>query len=111
MELCDRSAFEAALREAREESGLDELRALSASPIDLDIHIIPARAHEGQHAHYDLRYAFVTSNPEVARISDESTGLRWLDHDELAEWCSSSPSIERPVRIMLNLLKAQNNFS
>ena len=104
MELSDRSAFEAALREAREESGLDELRALSASPIDLDIHIIPARGQESEHAHYDVRYAFVASNPMNARRSEESTGLQWLSHDQLSEWCASAPSIDRPVRVMLELL-------
>ena len=104
MELSDQSAFESALREAREESGLDELRALSASPIDLDIHIIPARGRAPEHAHYDVRYAFVASDPTSARCSEESTGLQWLSHRQLSEWRASAPSIDRPVRVMLELL-------
>ena len=104
MELSDQSAFEAALREAREESGLDDLQALSQSPIDLDIHIIPARGQELEHAHYDIRYAFVAADPTSARRSEESTGLRWLSHRQLSEWCASAPSIDRPVRMMLELL-------
>ena len=104
MELSDQSALEAALREAREESGLDELRALSASPIDLDIHTIPARGQEPEHAHYDVRYAFIASDSASARCSEESTGLRWLSQQQLSEWRASAPSIDRPVRVLLELL-------
>jgi len=106
MEAVDLTPFESALREAREESGLEELHTLSTLPIDLDIHLIPARAQEPQHAHYDLRYAFLALHPEKARISEESTGLRWLSDGELSEWRASSPSIERPVGATLNLLKS-----
>ena len=102
----DLNPLESALREAREESGLDELHLLSPLPIDLDIHIIPARKQEPQHAHYDVRYAFLALHPEKAQISEESTGLRWLNGDQLSEWRTSSPSIERPVYATLQLLRS-----
>jgi 8-oxo-dGTP pyrophosphatase MutT (NUDIX family) len=109
LEVSDQSSLESALREAREESGLHELIPLGQGPIDLDIHIIPARRQEPEHAHYDLRYAFMTLNPTSARISEESTGLRWLRGADLDEWRSSSPSIERPVRVLLDRLKDQSH--
>ena len=84
---------EVAMREAREESGLQELTFLpygrvfdrppSESPIlDLDIHLIPARKTEPEHAHYDMRFVLIASRPEAISISHESHELRWFSIDE-----------------------------
>lgn len=79
----------AALREAREESGLPDLRFLpyektlgldlaSPLPFDLDIHKIPDRPGEPGHLHYDVRFLLITGTPERFRPCAESRRLAWL---------------------------------
>ncbi len=71
-----------ALREAREESGMDGLRIAAPDapglPLDVDVHLIPERGTEPAHLHYDLRYLLVASHDESLHISGESLDLRWF---------------------------------
>jgi 8-oxo-dGTP pyrophosphatase MutT (NUDIX family) len=56
----DLSLEAAALREAREETGLDvELHPAAPRPFDVDIHEIPERPGEPAHFHLDVRYLVV----------------------------------------------------
>ena len=70
-----------ALREAREETGLD-LVACSARPMDIDIHEIPPRGQDPAHRHYDLRFA-LAARSEAFTVSEESHDLAWVDFDAL----------------------------
>ncbi len=75
-----------ALREAREETGLDELRLHPAAPrpLDVDVHAIPARPGEPAHQHLDLRYLVLApAGAAHARCQDETDDLRWFSWDEL----------------------------
>ena len=79
----------AALREAQEESGIDEftfadLGAHGPRIIDLDVHRIPAHGTEPEHHHHDVRFLLVAQSDEL-RISSESLDLRWFERRELAE--------------------------
>lgn len=57
----DESVFAAALREAREETGLDDFAApVGAAVLDLDVHRIPAFKREPPHVHYDVRFLLTT---------------------------------------------------
>lgn len=69
-----------ALREAREESGISDLRfaQLPATPFDIDAHIIPARGDRPEHWHLDLRYLVYTDTPDQAALSAESHEIRWF---------------------------------
>lgn len=104
VEACDPTPLDGAIREAREESGLIDLSPLSVHPVDLDIHHIPERRQEPAHEHYDLRYALVTDAPHKAHLSNESSGLKWLQQAPLDQWRLSSASIDRPVQVGLTLL-------
>ena len=76
---------QAALREAREETGLPDLRLLATAgaPTDIDIHTIPQSADEAEHLHLDFRYILITSQPEaLAPAPGESTRFRWLPLDD-----------------------------
>ncbi len=75
-----------ALREAREETGLD-LVACSDRPLDIDIHEIPASGAEPAHRHYDLRFA-VTARSDVYRVSEESHDLAWVCLDAVETYTS-----------------------
>jgi len=74
----DLSPAEAALREAREESGLAGLALVDGRLFDVDVHSIPARGQEAAHLHYDMRYRVIATDRQV-RLSNESLGFRWIN--------------------------------
>ena len=87
----DTNFVNVALKEATEESGIEELR-IDTRIVDLDIHTIPARPAtsgplekpaEPEHLHLDVRYAVWA--PEGARevVSEESLELAWVAMDEM----------------------------
>ena len=65
-----------ALREAREESGI-EVRALDESIFDLDVHPIPAHGREPAHHHFDVRF-LARAESDRFRVSEESRALAWV---------------------------------
>jgi len=71
-----------ALREAREESGMEhfELAVLGpeALPFDVDVHVFPERDGEPAHLHHDVRSLFVAAPGQKLRVSSESLDLRWF---------------------------------
>lgn len=75
-----------ALREAREESGINELTPLSVEIFDVDIHAIPASTarREPEHLHYDVRYLFRAAH-ERFTVSDESIALGWFTPEEMGD--------------------------
>jgi len=81
---CDGEAnlARAALKEAIEESGIAGL-AVVPTPIDLDIHPIPARPGEPEHLHYDTRFLVVAPPEAQFAVSDESHALAWVAPGEL----------------------------
>lgn len=78
---------EAALREAREESGLADLQLAlddAGAPLllDVDVHPIPASAKRGEpaHHHHDACFLARTAAPDSARHDpEESRAMRWVD--------------------------------
>ena len=72
----DPDTLTVALREAREESGLD-VRVLDDAIFDIDVHRIPARDREPAHLHFDVRF-LVQAEDDRFRVSDESHALAWV---------------------------------
>jgi 8-oxo-dGTP pyrophosphatase MutT (NUDIX family) len=93
----DGDLLEVALREAREESGLSRVRALSAEIFDLDRHWIPPRMAELGHFHYDLRFLVEADPQELIAISHESKDLAWVEIDGVAA-LNPEESMARMVR-------------
>ncbi|KUL41783.1 NUDIX hydrolase [Streptomyces sp. NRRL F-4489] len=74
----DATLADAALREAREESGIAHgLTLLGGAPVRLDRHRTPCAVH------LDVQYAALAPADAVAAISDESLDLRWFGYDEV----------------------------
>lgn len=92
-----------ALREAREETGCQvELHPSAPRPIDVDVHVIPARKTEPEHRHLDVRYLVVAKNPEALEHDpDESHGAQWLSWDE-----AIARADEAPLRRLLTKARA-----
>ncbi|WP_442544474.1 NUDIX hydrolase [Arthrobacter sp. KN11-1C] len=81
VESSDASVAEAAQREAREESGIDDLVLLSPAILDLDRHDL----HGGFSctSHWDVGFA-ATGDPDVAiAVSEESEDVRWFPINEV----------------------------
>jgi len=96
-----------ALREAREETGLEvSLHHAAPRPLDVDVHVIPARKADPEHRHLDVRYLVVAANPEaLAHDPNESHGAQWLSwEDALAR------ADEAPLRRMLEKARRLSRF-
>ena len=91
----DVTLLDAALREAREETGL-ACRAADEAVFDIDIHPIPARGAEASHLHYDVRFLLEAEAGAQPEVSSESNAVRWFGLDEIAA-LGGGPSIGRMV--------------
>jgi 8-oxo-dGTP pyrophosphatase MutT (NUDIX family) len=74
-----------ALREAREETGLDDLRPLRNEPLQVVIVPVDARGDEPAHEHADVRYLLVTDRPDDARPESPDAPLRWVNLDDATD--------------------------
>ncbi|WP_291785176.1 NUDIX hydrolase [Luteibacter sp.] len=83
-----------ALREAEEETGLRDL-AVVPGIFDLDAHRIPARGHEPEHWHFDVRYVVVARGSEDFAINEESLAMAWRPVSELAIDATAETSLRR----------------
>ena len=92
------SMEQTALREAREETGLEvKLFPGAPAPFDVDVHVIPARKTDPEHRHLDVRYLVVAADPAaLAHDPNESHGAQWLGWEE-----AISRADEAPLRRML----------
>ncbi len=80
----DRTLADVAAREAREESGIPDLR-LVPTPAQLDVHPVPFCDPRGEVSHLDVRYVAVAPPKAQQMISDESLDVRWWPVDALPE--------------------------
>jgi len=94
----DENILDVATREVNEETGLEELTLLVPGIFDLDIHPIPARNDFPEHLHYDIRFAFIASQQEKLKISDESHDLKWVNLKEVPEITQQNSSILRMIQ-------------
>jgi 8-oxo-dGTP pyrophosphatase MutT (NUDIX family) len=78
----DENIFEAAIREAIEETGISDLKFVSKDIFDIDVHMIPLRDDSPIHNHYDVRFLFSTSGKNT-KINQESIKGKWTLIDEL----------------------------
>ena len=88
----DDSLLAAALREAREESGIQAIEPLQTTIFDVGHHLIQT-PKEPAHVHYDIRYLLVARTMEFI-LSEESNDLAWVPLTEVAT-VSSSTALHR----------------
>ena len=85
-----------ALREAMEESGINDISAPSDQIFDVDIHEIPERGKEPAHFHYDCRFLLQATHDDYV-VSEESYDLRWIGAHEITT-LTDEASVLRMVR-------------
>jgi 8-oxo-dGTP pyrophosphatase MutT (NUDIX family) len=90
----DPNILTVALKEAREESGLQNIEPVSNDIFDVDIHPIPERKNEPAHLHYDIRFAFVADSAAPIAVSAESHELAWVPLEGLDQ-LTDEPSMLR----------------
>lgn len=96
----EREGAMVALREAREETGIEGLILHPAAPrpLDVDVHPIPARGDEPAHRHLDLRYLVVAPRAGMPRpAAEEVRALRWFTWEELSA-VDLDPGLRRALR-------------
>jgi len=107
---------EVAMKEAQEESGLNELNFLNYEslikddainsnikdtplPFDIDHHFIPSHKNEPNHYHYDVRFLVVANHTEPVKVSDESHDLKWFTLDEAREKTSEESMLRQFAKV------------
>jgi 8-oxo-dGTP pyrophosphatase MutT (NUDIX family) len=90
LEVDDDDFAEAALREVAEEAGIssDVLVLVSARPVHIDAHPIPANDAKGEpdHVHFDFRMLFrLTGQTELTLQGQEVKGAAWRDVAEIPD--------------------------
>lgn len=102
--------WQVAMTEVQEESGLDRLSIISpltkkptdpavAYPLDLDIHLIPARKNDPAHFHFDVRFLIMSETTEL-KISDESDDLRWFALEEIKNVTDEESTLRQVAKII-----------
>lgn len=80
----DDSLLETARREAQEECGMTQLTLLQPGIFDIDIHTIPAKGHEPEHLHYDIRFVFSTdTDAGNEHDQQEIKAMQWVPVAEM----------------------------
>ena len=104
----EKNLFKVALKEAKEESGIQSLISLDKEIFDIDIHKIPPSRDGISHTHYDVRF-LLQADPISSKItvSDESFDVAWIPTQKVLT-LNSEPSIERMLQKTLRLKKQQN---
>ena len=91
----ERDVLNVALREAREDTGLD-VRAHDAEIFDVDAHDIPEYWNTPNHVHYDVRFLLRASSSQTPVVSEESRDVKWVSLDEARE-LSGEDSVARMI--------------
>ena len=98
LEATDATVEDAALREVREETGLaSHLHPRAKRPLDVDVHVIPARGASPSHLHLDVRFLAIAEDPRrLSAHEGETLGARWFPFAE-----ALAAADEAPLRRML----------
>ncbi len=98
----DSDVLGVAIKEAQEESGINNIAALSEDVFDIDIHLIPENKKEKAHYHFDVRFLLIVDSNEDIVQNRESKELRWIAKNPGA-LPTDNPSVVRMFNKWMNL--------
>ena len=102
--------LQVAIREAQEETGVQNIKVLSEDIFSLEILTVDGHEKRGKyvpsHLHLNVTYLLEADEEEVLRIKpDENSGVKWFTPDEALKACSEPWMIERVYRKLINKLQ------
>lgn len=102
----DPRLLETAMREACEECGFREIKALSSEPISLEICPVEPHLRRGlqvpRHLHYNLTYLLEADDRLPLSIkADENSDIAWIPFEKVCEACSEPDMIPIYQKLML----------
>ena len=99
----DPNTLAVSMREASEESGIEDvfIQPVDNTIFDIDIHTIPANKKDPEHLHYDIRFLLETDINHPLRISEESNEITWIAIEDI-------PNYTRETSIMRMLKKMKS---
>ncbi len=71
-----------AMKEAREESGIEKVCLVRPQIFDLDIHVFPAGKDVKEHLHYDVRFLLQAVGDDTLVQNGESNHLLWVGKED-----------------------------
>ena len=74
----DPDVLRVAIKEAKEESGFEDIQCVRSDIFDIDIHLIPENHNEKTHYHYDIRFLLQCKKEEKLVQNRESKGFMWI---------------------------------
>lgn len=82
-----------AVREAKEETGVRDLKLLQREPVSLEIITVDGHEKRGSyvpsHLHLNLTYLLEAAEGQPLAVKeDENSGVCWIPADSLADWVS-----------------------
>ncbi len=92
----DSDVLRVAIKEASEESGINNIKFVSSEIFDIDIHRIPSSHGQETHLHYDVRFLLQTVDSEALLPNHESTDMIWADKS-VAQKLALEHSTERMI--------------
>ena len=106
----DSDFLNVAIKEAKEESGINEVLPISKEIISIEI--LPVKEHikNGklikEHVHLNVSYVLTTSKNEILKIKeDENSGVSWLKISELDEYVSEKAMLPIYKKIINRIKK------
>lgn len=99
----ERDLLAVAMREAKEETGVSSIRAVSDDIFSLEILTVNGHEKNGvyvpSHLHMNVTYLLETDEDELLRIKpDENSGVQWFLPDEALDACTEEWMIGRIYR-------------
>lgn len=93
----DTDFLEVAIREAKEETGIKNVKAISDKIFSLDVLPVPAHIKRGKqiasHLHLSVAYLLEADDSDELTIKeDENSGVKWIPIDEIGKY-STEPDM------------------
>lgn len=110
IEATDQSIEETILREIKEESGLKDLKLLSSSIYDIDIHTIPQKKEIAEHLHFDIRFLVeADENEKLSPQNEEILDIKWYALNKVQNLANSTTSIDQSMKRMVAKMTKYNS--